>query len=254
MDTNNNNKTPIIKTFDDTEYKYKQSKYKSVGKLPCRTILLAPSNSGKTVLLSNFILDIYKDCFEMIYIWSPSIDIDPAWNKVKAYIDKRNFIKDKTYYNTYNPAELHNVIDNQYNLIEYQKNKKKKHLYQICIIIDDFSDDPKFTRESKLLWSLMCRGRHMGISVFISSQKFASSHPIIRCNCSQYIVFKIRNMNDLDLFLTEVGALLKDKKTLYKVYELATQEKYSFLYIDLCAPLENMFFIRFDKLIKITDV
>ena len=52
------NKTPIIKTYDETQYHFKQSKYKTVGKLPCRTILLAPSNSGKTVLLSNFILDI----------------------------------------------------------------------------------------------------------------------------------------------------------------------------------------------------
>ena len=45
-------KTPTIKPYDETEYKFKQSKYSTVGKLPCRTILLAPSNSGKTVLLS----------------------------------------------------------------------------------------------------------------------------------------------------------------------------------------------------------
>lgn len=241
-------KTPTIKPYDETEYKFKQSKYSTVGKLPCRTILLAPSNSGKTVLLSNFILDIYKDCFEMIYIWSPSIDIDPAWSKVKEYIDKKlNLVRDKVYFNHYDQEELETVINNQYNLIEYQKKRKQKKLFQICVIIDDFSDDPKFTRNSKLLWSLMCRGRHMGISTFISSQKFASSHPIIRCNCSQYIVFKIRNMNDLDLFLTEVGALLKNKQILYNVYELATREKYSFLYIDLCAPLEDMFFINFNK-------
>jgi len=82
-------KTPTTKPYDETEYKFKQSKYSTVGKLPCRTILLATGNSGKTLLLSNFILDIYKDCFEMIYIWSPSIDIDPAWSKVKEYIDKQ---------------------------------------------------------------------------------------------------------------------------------------------------------------------
>ena len=81
------NKTPIIKTYDETQYHFKQSKYKTVGKLPCRTILLAPSNSGKTVLLSNFILDIYRGCFEMIYIFSPSVDIDQAWTKVKEYVD-----------------------------------------------------------------------------------------------------------------------------------------------------------------------
>ena len=182
------NKTPIIKTYDETQYHFKQSKYKTVGTLPCRTILLAPSNSGKTVLLSNFILDIYRGCFEMIYIFSPSIDIDQAWTKVKEYVDKLNIVKDQTYYNHYNPDDLEKIINNQYELIEYQKEKKKKNLFAIAIIIDDFSDDPKFVRNSKLLWSLMCRGRHMGISVFISSQKFATSHTTIRCNCSQYII------------------------------------------------------------------
>jgi type IV secretory pathway VirB4 component len=39
-------------------------------------ILLAPSGSGKTVLLSNLILNIYRGCFERIYIFSPSIDLD----------------------------------------------------------------------------------------------------------------------------------------------------------------------------------
>ena len=47
-------------------------------------MLVGPSGSGKTVFLTSMILDIYKGCFNRIYIWSPSIDVDNAWKPVKA--------------------------------------------------------------------------------------------------------------------------------------------------------------------------
>ncbi len=48
-------------------------------------ILLAPSGSGKTVLLSNLLLNIYRGCFESIFVFSPSIDIDKTWEPVKKH-------------------------------------------------------------------------------------------------------------------------------------------------------------------------
>ena len=68
-----NNKTavgPEIKPINTgvIQYNTKQSKYDNAAKLPCRSILLGPSGSGKTVLLTNLILDVYKNCFlEFIY-------------------------------------------------------------------------------------------------------------------------------------------------------------------------------------------
>ena len=72
-----------IKPIDLKEYSRKQSKHAHVPKVPLRMILLAPSGSGKTVLLSNLILNIYRGCFERIFIFSPSIDIDATWGPVK---------------------------------------------------------------------------------------------------------------------------------------------------------------------------
>ena len=48
-------------------------------------VLLAPSGSGETVLLSNLILNIYRGCFERVFIFSPSVDIDKTWEPVKKY-------------------------------------------------------------------------------------------------------------------------------------------------------------------------
>ena len=51
---------PIIKPIKVKEFKTKQSKYDIVGQLPIRSILLAPSGGGKTILLQNMILDISR--------------------------------------------------------------------------------------------------------------------------------------------------------------------------------------------------
>jgi len=47
--------------------------------------------------------------------------------------------------------------------------------------------------------------------------------------------------------LEELSALY-DKKTLLEIYNIATSEPYSFLYINLMAKKkEEMFFLRFEK-------
>ena len=50
---------PTIKPIKLKEYEVKQSKYNVASKLPVRPIILGPSGSGKSILLQNFILDIY---------------------------------------------------------------------------------------------------------------------------------------------------------------------------------------------------
>ena len=59
---------PKIEPIKVTEYETKQSKYPHCGRLPIRSIVLGPSGRGKTVLLTNLILDVYKGCFNRIYI------------------------------------------------------------------------------------------------------------------------------------------------------------------------------------------
>ena len=78
------NEIPTIKPIKLKEYEVKQSKYNVVSKLPLRAIVLGPSNSGKSILIQNMILDIYHKCFSRIYIFSPSINVDyQTWQPVK---------------------------------------------------------------------------------------------------------------------------------------------------------------------------
>ena len=154
---------PKITPIQLKEYNCKQSKYNDlVLKFLMGSMLCGPRPSGKTVLLSNMILDIYRDCFSRIYTWSPSINCGSRWRPVKDYI--RDHIKpsdrEKYYFDSYEPSELEQVIKTQQKVIDYQKEQKHKYLYQIFTLVDDFVDDPSFTRKPQFLHQLYIRGRH----------------------------------------------------------------------------------------------
>ena len=87
------------------------------------------------------ILDIYTGCFNIIYIWSPPIDVDSTWKPVKDYI--RDHIKpndrEKCYFDSYDPSELEQVVKTQQQVIDYQKRQTHKDLYQRLIVVDDFA-------------------------------------------------------------------------------------------------------------------
>ncbi len=118
------------------------------------------------------------------------------------------------------------------------------------MIVDDFADDPTFSRHSKLLHSLFTRGRHNSISTIVSSQKFNAVAPIIRVNATFLVVYKLRNTKDLETFLEEISGMI-GRKELIELYQIATKDPYSFLYINLVAPkLNDTFFITFSN--KIT--
>ena len=76
---------PIIKPINITDYDFKQSKYEHVPKLPFRSIVVASSTGGKTVLIQNLILNVYRACFARIFIFSPSVHNDPTFVEVKKY-------------------------------------------------------------------------------------------------------------------------------------------------------------------------
>ena len=246
---------PYIQPIHTKVYTVKQSTYDVVGKLPIRSIILGPSGSGKKVLLQHMILDIYKGCFNRVYIFSPSIDVDASWLPVKKYIEKEMGVKrtndDPIYCDHYDPESLHEILDTQQKITDYTKKKNVKRLFQIIIIIDDFAGSPEFTRQSKMLHSLYVRRRHNMISTITATQKFSAIHTIIRVNATELYVYKLRNMKDLDTLISEVSAVF-DKKTLLELYHQATAEPYSFLNVKLTTKKrDEMFYQNFTKRVMI---
>jgi hypothetical protein len=127
---------PKIQPIKVPEHISLQSKYEHAASLPTTSLILAPSGGGKTVLLQNMILDIYRDCFARIYIFSPSIDVDMTWNPVKDYLKyelKQDERKEKYLFDSYEPVELVQIISTQHKIAEFMKTNKTKQVYQIPI-------------------------------------------------------------------------------------------------------------------------
>jgi len=241
---------PTIKPIKLKEYEVKQSKYNVVSKLLMRAIILGPSGSGKSILLQNFILDIYHKCFSRVFIFSPSINVDyQTWQPVKDMITKEitNNDDEQFYFDHYDEEALLNIINTQRKIIEYQKKHNHNKLFSILIVVDDFADDVKFSRNSKLLHSLFTRGRHSQISTIVATQKFNALSPIIRVNASDLYVFRLRNYGDLQAFLDEVSAIAP-KDVILEMYRIATDEPFSFLTVKLTSKDKNkIFMVRFDE-------
>jgi len=130
-------------------------------------------------------------------------------------MEARGNDEDKLYFDHYNPDAVESIIATQTKIVKHMKAKGKKKLFRILIVVDDFADDPSFSRHSKLLHSLYTRGRHGMISTITEIQKFSAMHPIIKVNATELYVYRLRKQNDLDKFLEEVSGSV-DKKNIAK--------------------------------------
>ena len=262
--------TPIVKPYKTKEYTFTQSNYEVAPRIPFSMVITGQSGSGKTVLLSNLILDIYKGCFSRIFIWSSSIDLDPVWTPVKKYIEKDlnvNPEKEKVYFDTFNIDEMQKVLDLQHKINQFQKKNEHPKLFSVLFLIDDFIDQASFAKHNNLLNALYIKARHYGVNIISSSQKYNGLSTTIRTNSRQLIFFKLRNYKEVESVLDELAGVLISKKAmsdmkslhqakqlLLEIYNVATEEPFSFLFVNLMQPdINKMFMVRLEKYIMIDD-
>ena len=229
-----------IKLFPTAKYSSKQPSDPVVPLVPCTGIFLGPSKSGKTVALISMILEQYRGVFEKIYIFSPSINIDDGWIPVKKYIEEDlgvNTERERAYYDEWDEAALRDIIQRQRKITETSKKLEMKKLYQVLIICDDFS------QTSRRPGHALHQGRHLQISTWVSSQKLRLISAAVRVNQQFLCCWRL---HELDAVIEELSALLpKDK--LHRIYEQATREPYSFLFVYYLKPKNQMFHLRFEE-------
>ena len=215
-------------------------------RLPCSTILLAPSGGGKTSTIVDLITGPYARCFESIHIFSPSVHIDSAWDIVK---DFAKGLKESTFSDEWNVGQIEEILAKQKALIREQKAAKRRApLSQILLVCDDWADDPAVVHRSEgILQTLFCRGRHAGISVFCASQKLRALATIVRVNARNLLIWRLRNQKEIVALLEELSAIYPIP-TLHEMYEAAVgDEPHSWWYLDLVAKAKTrMFYIRFE--------
>ena len=217
---------------------------------PSRGCFLGPSGSGKTTTLISMLLGPYKSIYDALYVFSPSVEIDSAWDPVREFAKG---LKQHGLFSEWDERALMRILDEQRGKVkELKAAKSKKPLPQTLVIIDDFADRHDIMHNAgNTLTSLMIRGRHFGVSTWLSSQKLSAISLVARVNFQFMLVWRLRNYKEIEGLMEELSAIYP-KKVLHDMYEAAIGDQdYSFWYILLTAKKkEDMFFVRFeDKLI-----
>jgi GTPase SAR1 family protein len=224
-------------------------------KPPLRMVVAGPSGCGKTMLVISMITNLYlrkdrKSVFKRVYVFSPSVHADPAWIPVKRFVREKLGVdeeEEQWAWDHYDPAALQDIIDTQKKVIASAKERKLKRLFNILIVVDDFADNPAFSRHDRLLHSLFTRGRHAFISTIVATQKFRALSPIIRVNATSLCIFRLRSEQELLAIVEEISAVYP-KPVIIQLLREATEEPHSFLYVDLTAPRPDlMFWLRFER-------
>ena len=208
---------------------------------PCRCIITGPSKCGKSVFLTNLILNIINE-YDKIYIYSPSLHQDLYQKLIKCF---SNYIPINIIPNILNDEDIDIVIEEVINNKDFQKSDieietfdnieelkyPQEYEKNSIIILDDLNqkemDDPR-------VQAMFKRSRHNNLSIFIISQDYYElSKKTIRCNGNIFHIFKPNNFRD-------VLNLYQDKSSMdmtLNEFKLLTStcwnEKYQPLTIDM---------------------
>jgi GTPase SAR1 family protein len=243
----------VVPPKDIPSFTTDQPEHEHLPSLPLRMVVAGPSGSGKTMLIVAMITDLYvkrgHSVFKRVYVFSPSVHADPAWVPVRRFVKETMRVPDKEQWawDHYDPRALEEIIQLQREVVAAAKARKLRKMFSILIVVDDFADNPAFSRRDALLHSLYTRGRHAFISTITATQKFRAISPIIRVNATALVVFRLRSEQELMAIVEELSAVYP-KDVIVHMIRQATEAPYSFIYVDLSAKTpERMFWLRFEK-------
>jgi len=209
-------------------------------KPPFRVIVIAPSNSGKSVLISNLISsrDLpYRKFFKKnIFIWSSTFHLDDPSFSMSDNIEKENV------FNEYNEQSIMEIVNEQTGIIKQYTKKKAPHL---LFIFDDVVQDLTQSRQSVII-KLYFSARHFNISLILLSQQYKMVPRPVRLNASDVIIFQTGNNAEITK-ISEEQAIPADK--FKQILKDATSEPFSFLVIHNKLPIKERYQLRLSNYI-----
>ena len=250
-----------VKPRPTPEYYIKQPKSEILARLPgANHVILGPSKSGKSVLWQSMLLDGYRGCFSRIFLFTPSGNVDDSLGPIRQYIERDlgHDVKSEGPYifEELDPAVIRGILKKQEKIHDTLKHKiykdknfkGRKWLPQILIVISDHADNPRAVhRAGGILETLFVRARHFGCSTWTDSQALKLLSPSVRLNIAGLAIFRLRSNHDLQSIM-EFTALGITKEELMAMYQEATKDMYSFLYVNMLErDVSRMFFKKFSS-------
>ena len=230
-------------TERNTDYPENKKIPRPLPTLPMRALFCASSGSGKTLTIGNMLSRrefFFKSIFKRnIFLFSPTFELDdPSMHGVE--IDEENHFKD------FDEAAIAEIMEDQKRLIDRWGKQRAPH---ILIVLDDLITMLPQSKQS-ILTRLFFSARHWKISLILTTQSYKATSKAIRLNCSAMMIYKTNN-RERDLMGEEQ---VLDIPLWRSVYNLATEEPYSFLMVDNTRQVKDRYYVRFDEAISLDDV
>ena len=232
----------------EPKWKWKQPRHPFPECPGANGAFLGPSGSGKSYALTSLLLTEYKKIFSEIHVFSPSYGLDNIWDEVEKHAKGLETAEFKsTFHDRWDEEALTEILKKQRDRVTRLKQQKSQdELPQICVVLDDLADTGAMHQAHNTITSLFLRGRHQGVSTWLSVQKLSTIHPTARANFAFILCWALRNKKELwDGLIYELSNVA-DPKTLLQMYEMATSQRHSFWYVNL-RRLPAEFYINFDE-------
>ena len=184
--------------------------------------IIAPTGSGKSVLLSNLIRKFYHKQFDKVYFCSSNVNdegevYDAAYDAID-FDEKRVF------------QDINNeIISYIREDIENDDDFDKKD-FRALLVIDDLITSVANKRNTEVI-KFILKSRHLKCSVIIVSHKWNMLPTVIRNNLTDVILFRTKSKQELETMYK--GIIDLDYDDWLSAYAYATSEKHQFLYIKL---------------------
>ena len=208
---------------------------------PVRRIITGTSECGKSVFLSNLILNLIK-AYDKIYIYSPSFDTYICQKLIKCF---SNYKPIHIIPNFLNEEDIDIVVEERISYRDLEKPdtdietfdnieelKYPQEYGNNSIILQDDLNGKEINNDK--IQAMFKRGRHYNFSVFIISQDYYEPPKrTIRANGNIYHIFKPNNFRDVrNIYQDKVSMDMTHNEFKY-LTGTCWNEKYQSLTIDM---------------------
>ena len=196
--------------------------------------ILAPTGSGKSLLIANLVRKYYFKIFDKIYFCSSNVDNGKVYDKSYESIK----FDDERVFDTID-NEIADWIRQDITSDSDFKNKD----FRALLIIDDLITNVMQQKHKKiqLLW---IKSRHLKLSIILVSHKYNYFPRLIRTNMTHFITFRSKSKKELENIYEDIIDL--DEDDWESVYNEATREQSQFLYV-VCNSNPPKYYKNFEQ-------
>ncbi len=225
-----------IKESDDSKMPESCPINDVVPKPPMILTCVSPAKTGKSTICGNLLLRYYKNCFDRIYLFSPTASTDKTTRSYLKAFDNDDIDTELIVFEDHSDLMSGDTYIQE--IIDDQRKQDQDKRDRILILVDDCVGF-KF----KKLNYLCTRYRHLNISIIQNSQNYRRLDPLMRVNSTAIIINEITNLKELEKLEEEI---LENVPNWRGYYNTATKDKYNFLYFNI---LEQKLYHNFSKLL-----